>query len=496
MIIRATILFVAICVLNKPTEAQQLLPADSLPAISSKYLEEVSSRADKISGKIDKQSEKALAQLKKQEEKLKRKLAKIDSSKAEQLFGDVASRYKEFDTKLNDKANTARQYIPSLDTLNTSLKFIGQNTALLSKVKDGKKQLDNAMSKVKGLEQNFQKAENIKQYLKERRQYLKQHLQQFGFAKDIKKLNKQVYYYSTQLGEYKALLKDRQKAERKAMELLSKTKVFKDFMRKNSELASLFRLPGGVDDPASAIGLAGLQTRAQVTNLVQQQIAAGGPNAQAQLQQNLKEAQNQLQSIKNEFGKFGKGSSDDILPEGFKPNSQKTKSFWQRLEYGTNIQSQKPNSYLVVTSDIGLSLGYKLNDKSMIGVGASYKMGWGQNIRNIKISHQGAGLRSFADVKLKGSFWISGGYEMNYFSEFDRIRDILSSPPGGAGTAGTQFGEGAAWQQSGLLGMSKIISLKTKFLKKTKLQLLWDFLSYQQVPRTQPVVFRVNYSFN
>ncbi|MEI9942908.1 MAG: hypothetical protein WDN26_01685 [Chitinophagaceae bacterium] len=94
---------------------------------------------------------------------------------------------------------------------------------------------------MKGLQNSFQKAEDIKKFLKERRQYLKEQLQQLGFAKELKKLNKQVYYYSEQLNEYKTLLKDHKKAERKAIELLSKTKIFKDFMRKNSQLASLFR---------------------------------------------------------------------------------------------------------------------------------------------------------------------------------------------------------------------------------------------------------------
>ncbi len=221
----------------------------------------------------------------------------------------------------------------------------------------------------------------------------------------------------------------------------------------------------------------------QVNNLIQQQVAAGGPNAQAQFQQNLKDAQGQLNELKNKIlsSPLARGgSSDDIMPEGFKPNNQKTKSFWNRLEYGTNIQSQKPNGYFPVTSDIGLSLGYKLNDKSVVGVGASYKLGWGQNIRHINITHQGAGLRSFVDWKIKGSFWVNGGYEMNYQSEFNRI-ELLKDMNG--------------WQQSGLVGLSKVVSLKTKFFKKTKLQLLWDFLSYQQVPRTQPIVFRLGYSF-
>ena len=66
---------------------------------------------------------------------------------------------------------------------------------------------------------------------------------------------------------------------------------------------------------------------------------------------------------------------------------------------------------------------------------------------------------------------------------------LSNSSPNGGGR------EGAAWQQSGLVGLSKILSLKTKVFKKTKLQLLWDFLCYEQVPRGQPIKFRIGYNF-
>ncbi len=115
------------------------------------------------------------------------------------------------------------------------------------------------------------------------------------------------------------------------------------------------------------------------------------------------------------------------MPEGFKPNNQKAKSFFKRLELGTNIQSQKANGFFPTTSDIGVSLGYKLNDKSIIGIGGSYKMGCGQNIRHINITHQGAGIRSFVDYKIKGSFWLISGYEMNYRSEFKNIEQLRES---------------------------------------------------------------------
>ncbi|MBL0357869.1 MAG: hypothetical protein IPP72_13720 [Chitinophagaceae bacterium] len=77
------------------------------------------------------------------------------------------------------------------------------------------------------------------------------------------------------------------------------------------------------------------------------------------------------------------------------------------------IYKRKATSYFPVTSDIAVSVGYKLNDKSVIGIGASFKLGFGRGWDNIKLSSQGLGLRSFIDWKLKGSFYISGGYEQN-----------------------------------------------------------------------------------
>jgi hypothetical protein len=123
-----------------------------------------------------------------------------------------------------------------------------------------------------------------------------------------------------------------------------------------------------------------------------------------------------------------------------------------------------------------------------VGVGASYKMGWGKDIKNISISHQGMGLRSYMDIKLKGSFYASGGFEYNYQPVADSLLNSTSTP-------GVDWKDVSSWKQSGLVGISKIISIKSKFFKKTKLQLMWDFLSYQQLPRTQPIKFRVGYNF-
>jgi hypothetical protein len=470
-----SLLFISLCHLSLRAQADSITGK-----VPTAYIEQVSGKAAKLEEKLDNKSLKIIADFQKQELKLQRKLAKKDSSKAKEVFGDAKQQYDQLQQKLS-KTEKLKQYIPSLDTLGSSLKFLQENPQLMTITKDGPAKLKEAMAKVNGLETEFQKAEEIKKFLKERKQYLKDQLSNLGMAKQLKQLNKQAYYYSAQVNEYKELLKDHKKAEQKAIGLLSQTKLFKDFMRNNSQLASLFRLPGNANNSTGAASLAGLQTRSQVNNLIQQQISAGGPNAQAQFSQNMQQAQTQLNQLKDKISKIGgSGSSDMEMPEGFKPNQQKTKSFLQRIELGANIQSQKSNGYFPVTSDVGLSAGYKLNDKSVIGLGASYKMGWGQNIRNIKITNQGIGLRSFIDVKLKGSFWLTGGYEMNYRNGFSRFAELRDR---------------SAWQESGLIGLSKVIDVRSKILKKTKLQLMWDMLHNRQVPRTAAVVFRVGYTF-
>ncbi len=435
-----------------------------------RYAEQVTQKAEKLTEQLDAKTEKVLADLQKQEEKIYRKLlATKDSVAAKLKLQECRAKYEGIKQRISNPLQKGSHYIPKLDSLNTSLKFLA-NFGAADRVRD-------AIAKTDLLKDRFQAAEEIKKFIKERRQQLKEQLEKLGMVKQLKKINKQVYYYSQQINEYKEILKDSRKIEKKALELLAKTKLFKDFMRKNSMLASLFRLPGDPNDPSTVANLSGLQTRAQVTALIQQQV---GPSGMQQLRQNMQAAQSELTQLKNKILAAGGGSSNDEMPD-FKPNQQKTKSFLKRLEYGANIQSQKASSFFPVTSDIGLSLGYKLNDKSIIGVGASYKLGWGRGWDHIAISHQGLGLRSFIDVKLKGSFWISGGYEQNYrtaFPDFSVLKDMNG------------------WQQSGLIGISKVMPIKTKFFKKTSVKLLWDFLSYQQIPQTQAILFRIGYTLN
>ncbi|HQW84676.1 MAG TPA: hypothetical protein PK987_09455, partial [Ferruginibacter sp.] len=361
------------------------------------------------------------------------------------------------------------------DKLTTSIKYLEDqkdklNKNLIQPITTAKKKLDK-------LEQDITNTEAVEAFIKERKkQLVNEAIKYIGKSKYLTKIDKEAYYYIETLRNYKELFSDKKKAEQLAGKILNKIPAFKSFIQKNSMLAALFRMPG--DGSINSQSLAGLQTRIDVQSLIQNRIAASGPNAGDILKRRIQQGQAELNQLKDKIINAGGGSSDANIP-GFKPNTQKSKTFLQRLQYGSNIQFTKNNSLLPATADIAMEVGYKLNDKSVIGIGAGYKMGLG-NIQKISITHQGIGIRSFIDWKLKKQFFVSGGFEMNYNAQFKNI---------------TQLKNYNSWQQSGLIGITKKINIKTKFFNATSIRLLYDLMYRQHNPVSQPVLLRTGYNF-
>ena len=122
-------------------------------------------------------------------------------------------------------------------------------------------------------------------------------------------------------------------------------------------------------------------------------------------------------------------------------------------------------------------MGYKISDNMTAGVGVSYNLGWGTGLNHIRFSSQGVGLRSYMDVRAKGSIWITGGYEYNYMQQFAGLSDLRNYD---------------VWQKSALLGLTKKYNLGKM---GGNLQLLYDFLAASQVPQASPLKFRIGYTF-
>ena len=458
--------------------AQQDTAEQKISAISIKYLSQVNNKIDRYTNRVSNKTEKTLSKLAKWENKIKNLLQKADPQTAERLFGNGAISFTTMLQKLKEGkqvvANCKANYDEYNDKLTTSIKYIDDQKAQLKT--SYIKPIKEAKANLQKLDSTTTQVEAITKLIKERKQQLiDASIKVLGKSKYLRKINEESYYYVETLRNYKTLFQDKKKAEETALNILHKIPAFEKFASENSMLASLFGSPSSSGNPQTLVGL---QTRASVNTLIQNNIAAGGPNAAAVVSQNMQAAQAQLRSLKNKMLQAGVSSSDEEMPD-FKPNNTKTKTFAQRIEYGTNFNISKPSAIQPNAADIALSIGYKLNDESVVGLGASYKMGFG-TISNLKFSSEGIGLRSFIDWKLKKNFFVSGGYEMNYNTGFKNFSTLQSFD---------------AWQQSGLFGLSKKLKVKTKLFKETKFQLLYDMLHKTHTPVTQPVIFRVGYNF-
>ncbi len=453
---------------------------DALQKIPIKYVNAIDNKIDKYSDRITGKTEKTLAKLSKWENKIKGILDQVSPETSQRLFGTNQATFSTLLKKIQEGKTIAvgykSKYNEYRDKLTTSIKYLEDQKEKLDK--DFIQPVNKAKKKLESLEQDIANTEAVEVFIKERKkQLISEAAKYLGKSKYLAKIDKEAYYYVETLRNYKELFSDKKKAEEVAFKILNKIPAFKNFVQQNSMLASLFRMPGG-GTAMSPESMAGLQTRASVNALIQERIASGGPNARELMSQNLQQAQAEMNKLKQKVIQAGGSSSETSMPS-FKPNNQKSKTFLQRLEYGSNFQFAKQNSLVPTTADIALSVGYKLNDKSIIGIGASYKMGMG-SLRRLSISHQGIGIRSFVDWRLKKQFFVSGGFELNYNAQFKKL---------------TQLQTYNDWQQSGLVGITKKINVRTKFFKGTSVQLLYDVLYRQHNPVSQPVLFRMGYSF-
>jgi hypothetical protein len=495
-----------LCIAVTATHAQTVdSVADKLTHFPMRLFGHVQSKTAELNQRLQRQTQKYLHQLQNQEARLEKKIFALDSGSAKTLFGNSGQQYSQLLNKLQSDTGSAHpkltgQYQPYTDSLQTALAFFQKNPQVLGQSTNTaipgnpslspeiRAQLLNSITQLRALQAKMQDAGQIKAYMQQRKQILSQYFTQHTnfqsfLTKPFAGMQRTMYYYSAQVNQYRAMLNSPDQIEQKAMAMLSRLPAFGSFMKTNSQLSSIFSLPGASSKPQV---LAGLQTRNQVSDAVKGQLttAATGSNNNNGTSSNSSptlpgNAQSELATYKAKLSQLGGGSGDIDAPN-FRPNDQKTRSFLHRLQYGIDFQTTQGTYYFPTMTSLGLSLGYRLGHGNDIGVGAAMKIGWGTGFNHIAVTGQGMGLRSFFDIHIQGTWSATGGFEYNYtqpFTEYQQIRQIQN------------------WTKSGLIGVSKTISMKSRWLKQTKLSLLWDFLSYYQLPQTEPLVFRVGYNF-
>lgn len=474
---------------------QDSLSYDKIAGIK-KLAQEVQNDTRDFTAKMNTEATRRLQTIQQQEEKLEKHLPKEELAKALQLKDELNKKLDALAgiTQAPDsllKTMFKGQYFARFDSLETLFKFALPKTGDLAILKD-------AESQIQRLKAELAMLDDCEKWLANREQQWKQllsanPLDKLQLPKAFGKWQEEALAYKMQVEHYKETIKDPQKIEIEALRLLNKLPAFREFMSKNTELARLFAPPGGSTGLPQGTAIPGLQTRASLVQELQNRFGTTAMQSGGALQQQLQNGMDQisqsqatsLQGILPELGlpsSFGNASVAEMTPKQQEGAALKSKTFKERVEFGWNMQNAVRIQDFPAIRDVGLSLGYKMNPRSVIGIGVAYKFALGESWKDVEWTHEGVGLRSFLDWRISSAgskmlqnFWITGGFEMNYW---ERIANNASW-------------KDLAWQQSGLIGLTKTIKFKKK---EGKMQVLWEFINPQQA-NAIPIYFRISQNF-
>ncbi len=256
--------------------------ADRVLDFPAKLLTGIQKKSKDFELRIERQSENYLQRMAGKEEKLFRKMYKLDSVQANNLFGQSRQDYAQFIRRIKAKAdaipgNMSGEYLPWLDSMQGSLSFLKQSASLVNQSTAFTQKISSSLEQVRQLQGKLQQTEAIKQFIRERKEQIHQALGRYtnlphNISKEWESLNKEVYYYTQQIREYREALNDPNKMEQKALALLNRFPAFRKFMKDNSILGGLFNVP---DNYGTAQALAGLQTRDQIQQLIRSRFGSG-----------------------------------------------------------------------------------------------------------------------------------------------------------------------------------------------------------------------------
>jgi hypothetical protein len=454
-------------------------------AIITKRLGALAKESASISDQIVKKTTKGLRRLAREEERIAKYITTADSN-TKNVFANVQDKYAQLIALIESSAPNAtpslpNYYIPRLDTLLNALKLLAAEG---NADHDIKSELGISIEALVQLDNKLERAYELMNFMKLRRQVIKETLSKYrhlpsNITKSFKKINKEVYYYREQVLYFKDILNEPNKLDELLVGMAKRIPAFTWFLAKNSRLAGVF-LPGGSGRVFLAASehipvVSGLQQRYSVEQ-VMQSVSASSANAQQLMHRQVRQGMRDALQVKQKFTNRRKVDEGEL--GGFTVNSQRKKSFWQRLEYSTDLQFGRSIRYLPAIADISLQASYRLNDQGSLGIGTVYKVGLGEGWSRIRFTHQGIGFRSTLNWKLKGSFYVQGNAEMNYMSAFNSYDQLKA------------FNK---WQQAGLLGVAKRYTLSKKI--KGTFQVLYDFLHKAHIPHTQGIIIRKAYNF-
>ena len=407
---------------------------------------------DRFSRKCERRTKKAERRFNRYERKMaktskqetsKQETSKPESSKQESLHQESSGLGKE----------------PFLDTLRLVYAF-ADNAGLLPD-QASKNKTDASINRA---QRQLDVSQRTKSELLRRKEYWKAQAKGHPeYGKWLTKMEKERYYYTAQINEYRKTLRDPANLDEQLMSALRRDPRWGDFVAS---------LPAKPQNPEK------MQPRQLVQQMMKSQADAIDPDAVKLLQDAKKKGNDLLGNLSNQATAFGNMDNAAQMPK-FTPNPYKTKTFWQRMDVGFNLQFDGRTDILPTTGVAGAQASFNFDPKFSVGVLSNYRFGMGE-IKNIHFSHAGAGYGAFANYKVWRGLGLQVGYERNW-----RDKRIMTQPETRNSKPQTE------WTSSALMGLTWEYGIGKK--AKATVGVFFDALHRQHTPETNAVLWRMGW---
>ncbi|HEY4061190.1 MAG TPA: hypothetical protein VGM30_04780, partial [Puia sp.] len=147
--------------------------AGKLASFPSRWFGRIQSRAASLDQQMTRSTEKYLQRLTKKEDQLRKRLFRQDSAAALRIFGKNPLDYTALLAKLQNSngpatgvpATTGGVYVPYLDSVKTSIKYLQQNKNLLNDGAQYESAMNSSLAQVSQLQNKMQVTEAIRQQI-------------------------------------------------------------------------------------------------------------------------------------------------------------------------------------------------------------------------------------------------------------------------------------------------------------------------------------------
>ena len=215
----------------------------SASTIDPKTLDALNKSYTGLENSLDKSSASLVQRMQAKEATLRNKLSQKDSTLAGQLFVNSAGDYQRLtmmlQSKLTNPVSSLSRYIAGIDSMQTAIRFLngtGGSPAMLSK-------LNVLGQRLSQLQQSFQNAAEIKDYVSQRETELTNRLGQLNLNSQLLGINKSVFFYQQQLSQYKDLMNDQQQQLRLLSTIQKSGRHFNIFGRRTACWRPCFPMP-------------------------------------------------------------------------------------------------------------------------------------------------------------------------------------------------------------------------------------------------------------